>query len=246
VFAATRFRAIVRDLRTMEATPQSFWLEHLDGASAYIDWVFQQVRPHLGDSILEVGCGTGTYSALLGRTGARVVAMDLDPGFVRQARSATASMNNVEVRLGDVTSAEWESEFDTVVMLDVLEHLDDDTAMLRALCRGLRAGGRIAIKVPAFRWLFGSLDEAVGHRRRYDRSALEKVFLQAGFVRPRTWYFNALAIPGWWLSGSLLRRSTPPAGQLALMDRLVPVLRAVDVAAHPLLGLSLFGVAEKP
>jgi SAM-dependent methyltransferase len=230
----------------MEATPQSFWLQHLDGASAYIDWVFQQVRPQVGGAILEVGCGTGTYTALLGGTGARVVAMDLDPGFVREARSATATMKNVDVRLGDVTTAEWESEFDTVVMLDVLEHLDDDTAMLRALCRGLRPGGRIVIKVPAFSWLSGSLDDAVGHRRRYDRTELEAVLVRAGFVRPRTWYFNALAIPGWWLSGSLLRRSTPPAGQLALMDRLVPVLRAVDVVTRPVLGLSLFGVAEKP
>jgi hypothetical protein len=67
----------------------------------------------------------------------------------------------------------------------------------------------------------------------------------AGFARPRTWYFNALAIPGWWLNGTLLRRATPPAAQLELMDRLVPVLRAVDRVTRPVIGLSLFGTAEK-
>jgi len=229
----------------MEPTPQSFWLDRLDRAEAYIDWVFQEARPHLGSSILEVGCGTGTYTALFGRTGARVLAMDLDANFVGAARDATRALPNVDVRQGDVTTADWDGDFDTVVMLDVLEHLDDDIAMLVRLRDALRPGGRIVLKVPAFAWLHGSLDDAVGHRRRYDRARLERAFLEAGFARARTWYFNALAIPGWWLNGTVLRRVTPPAAQLELLDRLVPVFRAVDRVTRPVIGLSLFGVAEK-
>jgi SAM-dependent methyltransferase len=230
----------------MEATPQSFWLERLDRAGAYIDWVFEEARPHLGSSILEVGCGTGTYTTLFGRTGARVLAMDLEDAFVQAARSTTSAMPNVEVRQGDVTTAVWDRDFDTVVMLDVLEHLDDDRAMLQRLHHAMRPGGRILLKVPAFAWLHGSLDDAVGHRRRYDRRTLERVLEQAGFSAARTWYFNALAIPGWWLNGSVLRRPTPPAAQLELLDRLVPIFRAVDRVTRPVVGLSLFGVAQKP
>jgi SAM-dependent methyltransferase len=172
--------------------------------------------------------------------------MELDPGFVEVARSATASMPNVEIQLGDVTASRWASEFDTAVMLDVLEHLDDDRAMLRTLWDALQPGGKVLIKVPAFQWLNGTLDDAVGHRRRYDRRSLTRAFTDAGFERAQTWYFNSLAIPGWWLNGSVLRRTTPPAGQLALLDRLIPLFRTVDSLTRPVLGLSLFGVATKP
>lgn len=228
-----------------QQSPQAFWLENLDRAGAYIDWVFEETRPFLGRSILEVGCGTGTYTALLGGLGARVVAMDLEDDFVRTARSAVAAFPRVEVRQGDATAQQWEQGFDTVVMLDVLEHLGDDRTMLRRLAETLEPGGRIVLKVPAFSWLHGTLDDAVGHFRRYERAGLSTLLLDSGFVRPKAWYFNAAAVPGWWLNGKLLRRTTPPASQLRLMDRLVPIMRAVDRVTRPIGGLSLFAVAER-
>jgi SAM-dependent methyltransferase len=231
---------------TTQQSPQAFWLENLDGADRYVDWVFDETRPYLGRHILEIGCGTGTYTAMLGATGARVVAMDLDEEFVRAARAATAHLGNVEVRQGDVTLQRWETGFDTIVMFDVLEHLRDDTAMLQGLRDALRPGGRLILKVPAFRWLHGSLDEAVGHYRRYNRRSLGALLSDVGFARSNAWYFNAVAVPGWWLNGRLLRRATPPAGQLKLMNRLVPVMRAVDKVTRPVVGLSLFAVAERP
>lgn len=228
-----------------QQSPQAFWLEHLDGAGAYVDWVFEEARPHLGQRILEVGCGTGTYTAMLGGLGAHVLALDIDERFVSAAQKVVAHFPNVEVRQGDITQGSWKGGFDTVVMFDVLEHLSDDAGMLRQLATALRPGGRLILKVPAFAWLHGTMDAAVGHYRRYEKQALADLLRQSGFADPKTWYFNAVALPGWWLNGKLLGRATPPAGQLALMDRLVPLMRAVDRVARPLVGLSLFAVAER-
>lgn len=230
---------------TMQQSPQAFWLENLEGAGAYVDWVFDETRPYLGGRVLEVGCGTGTYTAMLGALGGEVVAMDIDDDFVRAARGATAHMPNVQVRRGDVTREQWDSGFDTILMFDVLEHLEDDDTMLRKLHAALRPGGRLILKVPAFSWLLGTLDTAVGHHRRYEKASLVRLLEHTGFHDAHAWYFNAVALPGWWLNGKVLGRTTPPAGQLKLMNRLVPLMRAVDRLARPVVGLSLFAVAER-
>lgn len=226
-------------------TPQAFWLENLDQAGAYVRWVFDEIRPFVGQRVLEVGCGTGTYTAMLGALGARVTAMDIEEEFVRAARAGVAAFPNVEVRVGDVTQQAWESEFDTVVMFDVLEHLGDDAAMLRDLAKALQPGGRLILKVPAFAWLHGTLDTAVGHHRRYDDASIGELLRSVGFVRPRVWYFNSVALPGWWLNGKVLKRTTPPAAQIRMVDRLVPLMRVIDRVTRPIVGLSLFAVAER-
>ncbi len=230
----------------MKPSPQAFWLEKLDQAATYTGWVFEQAQPHLTGSVLEVGCGRGTYTRLLAQSASKVVALDIDEAFVSAARAATSSLPNVELRLADVTTERYEEEFDGILMLDVLEHVSDDEGLLRALLRALRPRGRLVLKVPAFEWLYGAMDRAVGHHRRYSRDVLSERLLGSGFLSPQVWYFNAAAIPGWWLNGAFLRRTTPPAAQLSAFETLLPLVRKIDRVACNWLGLSLFAVAEKP
>lgn len=230
---------------TTDAGAQSFWLERLKGADAYTQWVFGELAPYLGRSILEVGCGIGTFTELLGATGAEVVALDIDPDFAAAAEAATAGQANVHVECADVTETRWHERFDTVVMLDVVEHIADDEALLRELCRALVPGGRAIVKVPAMPSIHGTLDEAVGHFRRYTRHSLEEVLARAGFTGIRAWHFNMAAVPGWWLNGKVLRRTMPPAGQLTLFNALVPLLRRLERVVRPGFGLSLMAVGER-
>ncbi|MGC4094734.1 MAG: class I SAM-dependent methyltransferase [Polyangiaceae bacterium] len=226
-------------------SPQSFWLEQLERGSRYSNWVFGEAKPYLGASILEVGCGCGTYTTHFAKLAQRVVALDIDQDFVAAAKLVTSGMANVEVRCADATKEHFEQGFDSAVMLDVLEHIEGEQEMLAKLRDVLKPGGHIVVKVPAFSWLFGAMDRAVGHHRRYTRSTLAKALTDAGFQDPKTWYFNAASIPGWWLNGVVLRRETPPSGQLSLFDRLLPVIRSVDRLAKPFVGLSIFGVARR-
>lgn len=229
----------------MSSAEQAFWLAHLGAADRFTAWVGGVIGPYLGRSVLEVGCGTGTFTRLLAHAAARVVAVDLDPGFVAAARAATASHPHVRVECADATAAGMPRDFDTVVMLDVLEHVADDVGLLRKLREALAPGGRIILKVPALPALFSPLDAAIGHHRRYSRRSLRRAMEAAGYAPVLCRPFNALGILGWWLNGTVLKRRTPPAEQVALFDRLVPWLRRLERLTGPPVGLSLIAVATR-
>lgn len=208
-------------------------------------WVFSQFAHALGTEILEVGCGNGNFTALLGGSGARVLGIDIDPAFVGEARAATAHLDNVTIEHADITKHHQDKRFDTVVMLDVLEHIEDDIALLANLKERIKPGGSLIVKTPAMPSLYGSLDKAVGHFRRYSRRDLSSRLLRAGFDRIDVHAFNAAGVLGWWINGSLLGRTVPPAGQLKSFNRLVPVFRRLDRLVPAGIGLSLVGIARR-
>jgi 2-polyprenyl-3-methyl-5-hydroxy-6-metoxy-1,4-benzoquinol methylase len=161
--------------------PQAFWLDQLQSATQYNRWIVSQLLPDLGSSILEVGCGTGTFTELLAQTGSPVTAVDCDAAFVAMAQARLQSYANVQICLGDATQMQWQRSFDTVILLDVLEHIEHDRQLLQQLRQSLQPGGRLILKVPALSWLYSSLDRAIGHHRRYSRATLAEVLQQAGY-----------------------------------------------------------------
>ena len=128
-------------------------------------------------------------------------------------------------------------------MLDVLEHIADDAAMLASLANKLAPGGRIVLKVPAIPWLFNSLDAAVGHFRRYDQTALTLVAHSAGCRVRHCQSFNIAGIPGWWWN-RVRQRDVAPGAQIEGFDKLVPFLAFGEKFLPPMAGLSLIGVLE--
>ena len=229
----------------MESNAQTFWLNNLKLADQYNSWIFSQIFPYLGREVLEVGCGNGNFTELLAQKCPRVVAVDLNEEYVRAAQTRLKEKPGVEVLVTDATQLQWERSFDTLVMLDVLEHIEDDVKMLRQLGSCLKPGGKLVIKVPALDCLYSSMDKAIGHYRRYKKKTLIKTFRQAYLSRPLVWYFNLSGIPGWWLNGQVLGRTTPPSEQVALFNQVVPFLRVIEGRLKPPIGLSLFAVATK-
>lgn len=228
-------------------TPQDFWLRELGGADRFTAWVFDTISPHLGEQVLEIGCGTGTFTARMAASGRAVTGIDVNPSYVQATRERMAGITSGRVLQGDVVDLKLDADelFDTVVMLDVLEHLQDDVGILRALSAHLAPGGRMVLKVPAMPGLFGSMDSAIGHFRRYSPATMQATLNQAGFRPAKIRYFNAAAVAAWWINGKLLRRATPPAEQVAVFDRLVPLFRMVDRASAGLAGISLIAVAHR-
>ncbi len=230
---------------TRDVAAQEFWLNHLGQANALNRWVVSEFADVLGQRILEVGCGTGNFTCLLAETGAKVLGIDTEEAFVTTARTATEAYPNARVEVGDVLESRWSSCFDTVVVLDVVEHIADDVGALRCMTRALVAGGRLIAKVPAMPSLYGPMDEVVGYYRRYTRRTLADALSAAGLINVRVWAFNAAGVLGWWLNSKILRRRVPPAAQLRSFNRLVPVLRLADRMSPAGFGLSLFAVGER-
>ena len=229
-----------------EGEIQDRWLDRLQTAGAYNRWIFSQVEPHLGPEVLEVGCGAGSFTVLLAAPGRAVHAVDIDAERVAAARQATSGLNQVEVEEADIAATGWRERFDTVVMLDVLEHIGDDSAILCRLHDALVPGGTLVLKVPAMPALYGAADRAVGHHRRYTRRGLDRTMREAGFEHAALWRFNAFGTVGWWLNSRVLGRAGPPTGQIRAFDTMVPLLRRLDVLARLGVGLSLFAAASRP
>lgn len=239
-------------------TAQSFWLENLKSASHYNRWIFSQILPHLGQAILEIGCGNGNFTELLAQQDSDLTAIDLNEKFVDATMNRLRGKSGIKVLVADATQITWttsqsvfeEKSFDTIILLDVLEHIAADIQLLQHLSHGLRSGGKLIVKVPALNWLYSPMDQAIGHHRRYNKHSLIETFKQAGladptFADPIVWYFNTVGIPGWWLNGRLLQRTTPPAEQIGWFDRAVPMLATIESGVSMPIGLSLFAVATK-
>ncbi|MGK7947871.1 MAG: class I SAM-dependent methyltransferase [Xenococcaceae cyanobacterium] len=229
----------------MVANAQTFWLENLKLADRYNSWILSQMLPHLGNAVLEIGCGNGNFTMLLAGQCSRVVAVDIDEEYVRVTKTRVNQRSGVEVLAADATQFKWHQPFDNVVLLDVLEHIENDVEMLARLRDSLKPGGKIIIKVPALNCLYSPMDRSIGHYRRYNKQTLSNTLSQANFLQPSLWYFNLAGILGWWLNGQILGRTTPASAQVDLFNRLVPVLSTIEAKIKPPLGLSLFAVATK-
>jgi SAM-dependent methyltransferase len=134
---------------------------------------------------------------------------------------------------------------DTIVCLNVLEHIEDDRAALARLFASLEPGGRLVLLVPAHRWLYGAIDRAIHHYRRYERAELVERLRETGFAVEHVAFFNRLGIVGWYLNSVLARRTTVPGVQARLQSLLVPLLRVESLLPLPF-GLSLIAVGRKP
>jgi SAM-dependent methyltransferase len=214
-------------------------------ADNYNAWLLERGRPYLGRRVLDFGAGLGVF-AELAADGRDVVALEPDPEFARVLEKRFADESRVSVVAGDERElGPAFVEFDSVICLNVLEHIADDVDVLRRIRSRLHTGGHLLLLVPAHEALYGEIDRNVGHERRYDRRDLHDKLASAGFEVVQLRYVNPVGALGWLVSSRLLRRRQVPSGPLKLYDFLVPLLRPLDRVRLPF-GLSLWAVARRP
>jgi SAM-dependent methyltransferase len=221
-------------------------LNQLSEVSRYNRWIYDQIAPALGRRVLEVGSGTGNITEFLLAAGREVVATDVVASYRDEVRERFRGRANLQVgSLNHAAPPQFVAQpFDTVVCLNVLEHIEDDRFALGQMRETLKPGGRLALLVPAHRLLHGAFDDAVGHYRRYSRRGLKEILERAGFAVESLKFFNAAAALPWFVNGRLLRRAYLPEGQVSLADRLVPLLRLEKFVGPPF-GISLVAIARK-
>ncbi|HEV2388249.1 MAG TPA: glycosyltransferase [Candidatus Acidoferrales bacterium] len=222
-------------------------LERLARAPRFSRWMADVLRPWVGQRVLEIGAGTGNLTVQL--TPRQLYwATDVNPFYVAALEKLQES--RPYLRVGATNACRAESfppvhDFDTVVCLNVIEHLSDDVGALRNILDALAPGGHAVVLAPRGQWLYGTLDRVLGHCRRYSLSQLEAVGRAAGFEPELALRFNRLGTVGWFLNGKLLRRRTFGLWQVKFLNLWTPVLRRVD-RWLPLPSLSLIAVFRKP
>jgi 2-polyprenyl-3-methyl-5-hydroxy-6-metoxy-1,4-benzoquinol methylase len=215
----------------------------------YNRWLADRFRHAVGPRVLEIGAGFGNMTRqLLGRE--LVVASDLDPVALEYLRGSFREEPGVRVASYRFPLGAAEREeirglgIDTVVCLNVLEHIEDDVATLADFHALLPPGGRVVLVVPALAKLYGSLDEHLRHFRLYEKAELEGKLSAAGFAIEDCRFLNRPGIVGWYVNGKILRRRVLPAGQLAAFRLALPLLRREETNP-PSVGMSLLAIGRK-
>jgi ubiquinone/menaquinone biosynthesis C-methylase UbiE len=222
--------------------------ELMKAARRYFAWQAKLVRRELGRRVIEVGCGVGNFTRhLLDRE--LVVALDVEAGCLERLRRDLGNPANLICRELDVSDADFlslrEHSVDSVVCLNVLEHVRDDLGALRNMASVLPRGGKAVLIVPAFEGLYGPIDRNVGHYRRYSKNGLRALAAAAGF-EARVRYMNSVGFVGWWVNARVFKKSVQSERQIAIFDRfVVPPLAWVEGIAEPPFGQSILGVLTR-
>ena len=222
-------------------------LARLSRAPKFNAWMADIIRPFCGNSVLEIGSGVGNLTQKL-TPRRKYVVSDVNPLYLQTLARLRIDRPYLETAYCDVTDLEsfpkTQGPFDTVICLNVVEHVQDDKASLRNIRAVLAEDGRAIVLVPQGQWNFGTLDEVLGHQRRYSREALRKLAADCGFEVKQLFEFNRIGTIAWWLNGKVLRRRKFGLLQILALNFLTPLLRMIDHLL-PVPALSLIAVLER-
>jgi SAM-dependent methyltransferase len=211
-------------------------------------WLYSKLAPHVRGDVLEIGSGIGNLSSLLVGDAERVVLSDMETHYIDALAKRFDGDPRVDVVRYDLDAAPppeiASRRFDTIVAVNVIEHIRDDERLVSQLAGLLKPGGKLAVYVPAVPSAYGTLDRALGHYRRYTPRTLETLLSGAGLRTPKPKYINLFGLAGWFMSGRLLRRETIGGLPMVLFEALLPVFRLEDLVSLPI-GLGVYTAAQK-
>ncbi|MEP7203784.1 MAG: bifunctional glycosyltransferase/class I SAM-dependent methyltransferase [Ilumatobacteraceae bacterium] len=226
-------------------------LENLAHANNFFGWIADELSPHLGLRILEVGAGIGTVAAKMAdrKPASEITAIEPAENLFDQLQTTTKRLRNVTPL--QLTSQELAStrpqQFDSIVYINVLEHILDDAAEMRTAFDLVAPGGSLGVFVPAMSRLYGSLDFKSGHHRRYDKARLREVVADAGFEIVELRYLEVAGVAPYWLMYHLLDRQSLSSMSSGIFDRVVvPVSKMVQrLVPNPPFGKNLLVIARR-
>lgn len=225
-------------------------LKILAQANNFTLWMYEQAQPYLKGTILEIGSGQGNYSKLIIKDFPthKIILSEIDENYLTQLQTDLGNKNVSTIKLNLEKKADFNQidQIDSAFALNVLEHVEHDVDALNNIYDKLTPGGTFTVLVPAHQFLYNCIDKSVGHFRRYNKKLMKEKVAQTQFKIKKLFYFNAFSIPGWYLSGNILKRDLLSENKMQFFDKLVPVLKFFE--KHILrksIGMSLIAVLEK-
>jgi len=210
-------------------------------------WLASHLRPHLGNIVLEIGSGIGTMALEL-LPADHYTCTDIDPIHIDRLQNTFMNRPNVDVIKLDIEDendlTKIQGRYDTVLCINVLEHVEDHFQVLRNINRLLMNEGKVIVLVPNCPFLYNSFDKVLGHKRRYTRKEVKDLLKQAGFGIGYLKTINKISMIGWFINGSLLKRRHFGRVQLKCFDLFVWLWKRIDPFL-PWPGQSIIAVAEK-
>ncbi len=214
----------------------------------YNHWIYSMIRDYVGDKVLEVGAGIGNITRFLLYVEQLTC---LEPASEYRQYLSKRLKDHQNTRIVASLLEECSEDevppgsMDTVVCLNVLEHIEDDVGALKAMAKALSSKGRVVIVVPALQMIYGEMDKAMGHCRRYSKGQLAARMQDAGLKVIHGRYFNFPGALAWWWQGKVRGVSKIPEKGTLFFDKIVPLLAAAETIVRPPVGQSLIMVGEK-
>ena len=223
-------------------------LKSLNSVRKINNWMAKVISGDVGSKVLEIGAGMGAVTGILVPR-EKYCATDIDKHYLAYLRNLSIGKPYLEVKHLDLMDADafrpLEKTFDTVICLNVLEHMSDDLQALKNIYGALEPGGKAIVMAPQGQHLYGSLDKVLGNVKRYSRQDIIALMEQASFAGIDVRDFNKSGVLGWLLNGRLLKLDYFPRLQLKLYNMLTPAITHFDHLL-PWHGLSLLVTATKP
>ncbi len=229
----------------MSTSHASDTLESMSEAIWYNKWTLKLFDKYLHGNILEVGCGIGNFTKTLIRYG-RVTAIDINKNYLSSTKQLVGK--GALIGYGDVEEGEYffnDRKFDTIVCLNVLEHIQDNQKALKNLNKLIRREGILILLVPAHKFLYSEIDKAIGHHRRYQKDKLVKDIEAVGFNILKSRRLNFLGAIGWFWAGKILKQKIVDMKKIKLFNFFAPVFLSIEDLLEPPIGTSLLIIAEK-
>lgn len=216
----------------------------------YNHWIYDNIQDYIGDNILEVGAGIGNITDFIIFKN-KLTVIDINQDYIDYLKAKyyfrdKSSFNALKVDIQNIKSSPLTAEkFDTIICLNILEHLENDRGAVENMSSLLEQGGRLIILVPALKALYGSMDISFEHLRRYNKKELISLIQEQNLKMVKLHYLNILGLLGWFFNGRLLKKKELPEKQTKLFDKLVPFLGFAEKIIKPPLGQSLILIARK-
>jgi SAM-dependent methyltransferase len=212
-------------------------------------WQLEQFTPYLGNRVIDVGCGLGNFAEIL-LDRERYIGIDSDQDIIEKMKDQYADTENIEFFQADIT--QWGhiqalayEKADSILCVNVLEHIKDDRGALKNIAAILPWGGHVCLLVPAFQCLYGTLDSLDGHFRRYTKAMVMDRIRNLPVEIVHLYYFNMVGSLGWFFKGRVLREKTQSNANYAVMNMLIPLFSKIERAIKPFFGMSLIAILRK-
>lgn len=220
-------------------------LESMNQAEWYNQWTLNKFKEYLNGKILEIGCGIGNFTQILTNYG-QVWGIDISKDYVEQTKNLVG--NKASVGIGDIEMGEYffkGEKFNSIVCLNVLEHIENDVEAVKNMYKLLDDKGNLILLIPANPFLYGEIDRAIHHYRRYTKKEIMSKLKKEGFSTVNFRSLNIIGAIGWFISGRIFKNKIVAQSKIKLFNLLAPIFLKIEDVINPPFGTSFLIIVRK-